>query len=1035
MITEELSRDQETSRVNELDYSTPVCVAVQIALTEVLRAWGVTPTAVTSHSSGEIAAAYAAGAINLASAMAIAYARGGLASESNRQHARRGGMIAVGLGAKEGQQFLSRVSNGKVVLACENSPNSITVSGDVSGIDQLEAELKQQNIFARRLRVDAAWHSHHMEAVADAYYASMDKKVRPAQDRLDVIFSSPATGARLDDAHAIGHPAHWVRSLTGPVRFVEAFRSMCFETPDSEPSVDMVIEVGPHAALSGPIQDIMGMAEFRNSSIPYASCLIRKQNAVDTMHALVGNLVQKGYRVNLAAVNFPYGKRGLKVLYDLPSYPWNHQTRHWIEPRANKALRNRQDTHDLLGSLVLGTNMTAPSWKHIVRANDLPWVRDHVVQNNIIYPAAGYLSMAIEGAAYMASHELGDQKKIIGYRLRDVDILNALVVPETAEGIELQLSLRPCSGRQLDTKDWLEFQVQSVTADNKWTDHCKGLIVVQLASDSRSEESSRGMGLGAKASQQVRESAYRIRISPNDLYASLRAGGINHGPIFQNIKGIRARSKQSITSFTIADSEATMPKRHQHQHVVHPTTLDSVFQAAYTAVPGAGNTLGTPKVPRSIRNLWVASGTSTVPGHPFKAYTDLEHIDSQTMTTSIRVSDASVDENGDQSPVIAVEGFVCQSIGNAPVQEGNSWEQDKFSVSKWVPDITFLKDSYLKKHLGSEISLREAELLMDLRRACMFYIYDALNELTTADIKGLEWHHKKFYIWMRLQAELAKTGELAPGSGEWINATPEERMKVLERVKSGSTNGEMVCRLGPLIVPILRGEVTALEVMLKGNLLSGYYLDGLKWGRANAKLAELVALYAHKNPRAKVIEIGGGTGGATSHVLNALGKGENGPNIASYDFTDVSSGFFESAKEKFKDWKNLMRFKKLDIEQDPASQGFEEGTYDVVIACQVLHATQSMDNTMANVRKLLKPGGKLFMMETTKDQMDIQFVFGFLQGWWLSMSPSSFSPYLLQDSCADVHRRRGRGTQVQPDIDHPDVGQRAASERLPRRGG
>jgi len=79
-----------------------------------------------------------------------------------------------------------------------------------------------------------------------------------------------------------------------------------------------------------------------------------------------------------------------------------------------------------------------------------------------------------------------------------------------------------------------------------------------------------------------------------------------------------------------------------------------------------------------------------------------------------------------------------------------------------------------------------------------------------------------------------------------------------------------------------------------------------------------------------------------------------------------------------------MRYKKLDIEQDPAKQGFEEGTYDVVIACQVLHATKSMHNTMSNVRKLLKPGGKLFIMETTQDQLDIQFVFGFLQGWWLS---------------------------------------------------
>ncbi|KAH6857080.1 hypothetical protein B0I37DRAFT_301053 [Chaetomium sp. MPI-CAGE-AT-0009] len=853
-MIEELNRDQETSKVNQLDYSTPVCVAVQIALTQLLRAWGINPTAVTSHSSGEIAAAYAAGALDLASAMTIAFARGGLASEGNRQFARKGGMMAVGLSAKDSEKYLPLVSEGKVVLACENSPSSITVSGDVCGIDQLEALLKKDNIFARRLKVDAAWHSHHMEAVADAYYASMENKVRPAQDRLDLVFSSPATGTRLDDVEAIGSPSHWVRSLTGPVRFVEAYRSMCFESPGSEPAVDMVIEVGPHAALSGPIQDIMGMPEFKDVEIPYASCLIRKQNAVDTMQALVSKLMQKSYPLNLGAVNFPYGKHGLKVLHDLPRYPWNHQTRHWNEPRANKALRARAEKpHDLLGSLVLGTNLNAPSWRHFVRINDVPWIRDHVVQNTIIYPAAGYLSMVIEGASYLASQQFPD-RKLQGYQLRDVDILNALVVPETSEGIELQLSLRPCGDRALDTKDYSEFQVQSVTSDNKWTDHCKGLIMVEYA-----EHNARTPRWNVSAPAE--DSAYRVRISPQDVYASLKSGGISHGPIFQNLKSIRARGKQSVTSFTVVDSAATMPKQHQHEHIVHPTTLDSVFQAAYTALPGAGNSVGTPKVPRSIRKLWISHDISAQAGHTFKAYTDLTHHDAQTMTTSITL---------------------------AP---------------------------------------QEAAQLLDLRHACLLYIQDALAALSAADVQRLEWHQRKFYLWMRLQVELARTGVLAEGSEVWGGGGEKERVAVLERVRVGSANGEMVCRLGERIVGILRGECTALELMLEGGLLHRYYLDGLKWARANGKLAELVALHAHKQPRARVLEIGGGTGGATTQILNALGRGGK-RDVGSYDFTDVSSGFFEAAKEKFRDWEGLMRYKKLDIEQDPAAQGFEEGSYD-----------------------------------------------------------------------------------------------------------
>ncbi|KAK3361247.1 hypothetical protein B0T24DRAFT_684913 [Lasiosphaeria ovina] len=868
-MVEELNRDEKTSRVNELDYSTSVCVAVQIALTHLLQAWGVVPTVVTSHSSGEIAAAYAAGALDMASAMAIVYARGGLASDMNWQLARKGGMAAVGSSVEEGRKYLARVTSGQVVVACENSPNSITVSGDLHGLDQLEAALKQDSVFARRLKVDAAWHSHHMDAVAGAYHASMDNKVKPARQRLDVVFSSPSTGERMDSVDEIGSPSHWVRRLTGPVRFVDAFRNMCFDGCSDELQVDMVIEVGPHAALSGPIQDIMSLPRFKGASIPYASCL-------------------KGCAVNLAAVNFPHGTHGLKVLHDLPHYPWNHQTRHWIEPRVNKALRNRAEApHDLLGSLVPGVNLDAPSWRHMVRVNDIPWLADHVVQGNIVYPAAGYIAMAIEGMSRYALRDKGG-RQILGYQLRDIDMLNALVVPETSESVEMQLSLRPCSEKAIHVKGCLELEVQSVSQDNRWTDHCRGIISAQYSSAdslgsrwaaSTSAESAR------KGSQHPDESEYRVRVDPRDVYKDLRSGGICHGPAFQNIKYIRSRGRQSVTTFSVADAAAMMPKQHQNEHIVHPTTLDSVSQAAYTAVTGAGNGSATPKVPRSIGTLWVAHDIARKPDHSFNAYSDLVHASDQSMTTAISVVNRP-SHQGDETtrtPVITIADFTFQSIGNAPAysQTAEPWEQDKCSVAKWAPDISFLKEPFLQQQLGHRISASEAQMLLDLRQACVVYMLDALRELDAADVRRLARHYKKFYIWMRLQSELASTDRLAPSSSD--------------------ANGEMVCALGPRLAAILRGESpSALETMLDGGRLARYYADGLKWARANAQLAELVRHYAHKHPRAaRILEIGAGTGGATRHILAGLGTPQSPAACASYDVTDVSSGFFVAAQNAF----------------------------------------------------------------------------------------------------------------------------------------
>lgn len=969
----------------------PISVALQVALVQLLRSWGITPTAVTSHSSGEIAAAYAAGALSLQSAMAIVFARGELAADVGRYILSKGGMVAVGLGVKDIGKYLSRVSSGKIMVACINSPTSITASGDVPAVEELEMILKKENIFARRLKVDAAYHSHHMQPIADPYLVWLKKLVKP-EERLDnVIYSSPTTGRRMKSAKSIGDPKHWVESLTHPVLFVDAFRNMCFDDSSaSAPDVDVVVEVGPHAALSGPIQELLTLPEFKGCEIPYLSCLVRKSSALDTMHALVCDLIRKGYPVNLGAINFPNGRDGVRVLYDLPHYPWNHSTRHWSEPRLNKAHRQRLETpHDLLGSLSLGANLLTPSWRNIIRATDLPWVRDHLVQSNIVYPGAGFICMAIEGA--LQAVEAGE-KRILGYHLRDIDILQALIIPETAEGIEVELSLRPCSDKAIYAKGWKEFQVHSVSEENKWTEHCKGLISVDTVTTG--EEQARWSDPISKHVQPRKATDYRMRIDPRDIYGGMRSVGIHHGPIFQNLKSIRANNKQSVSVFAVADTASAMPYLHQHKHVLDPTTLDSIFQAAYTALPGAASKISNPQVPRSIKKLWVAHNISTDIGHRFRAYADISRLDSKSFHTGlVVVNDDDDDDNTKTDPVLKIDSLVCQSIGGSLAKQQEAHENEKFSIVKWAPDISCISPSYLKGQLGCTIDPSEADAIMDLRRVCSYYISDALAAITAADVRQLESHHKKFYVWMKLQAELASSNKLASDSSGWIHDTAERRLAVIDRAIATSVNGEMVCRLGPYITSILRRELTPLELMLENKLLHRYYIEGLKWDRSSRQMGELVKHVTHQNPRAKILEIGGGTGGTTIYSLAAIGTDDSGfgPLAGSYDFTDVSSGFFEAAQEKFKPWKNLVRYKKLDIEQDPVKQGFESGTYDLVVASQVLHATKSMDTTMANVRKLLKPGGKLCIMETTQDQLDLQFAFGLLPGWWLSTARHAYS--------------------------------------------
>lgn len=143
-LLQELSKAKEESRIGDATLSQPVCTAVQLSLTNLLSSWGVKTSAVTGHSSGEIAAAYATGALTLEEAMAVAYFHGQVVSTMAKSHPKlRGAMMAVGAAPSEVRAMIDGLGlSSQVAVACENSPSSVTASGDAQAIDRLAAELE-----------------------------------------------------------------------------------------------------------------------------------------------------------------------------------------------------------------------------------------------------------------------------------------------------------------------------------------------------------------------------------------------------------------------------------------------------------------------------------------------------------------------------------------------------------------------------------------------------------------------------------------------------------------------------------------------------------------------------------------------------------------------------------------------------------------------------------------------------------------------------------------------------------------------------
>jgi acyl transferase domain-containing protein/NADPH:quinone reductase-like Zn-dependent oxidoreductase len=967
-LIEELHQSQQSTRVNEAALGQPVCVAVQIALVRLLESWGVKPTAVSSHSSGEIASAYAAGVFNLRSAMGVVYARGFLAADvAKYSNLGPGGMMAVGLGVDHVHKYVERVTIGRVTVACQNSPSSATISGDIAGINKLEELLKKDSIFARKLQVPAAYHSHHMEPLAKPYADWLNANIKSEPQMKDIIYSSPNTGQRMSNVEEIGAADHWVRSLTQPVLFVDSFTNMCFSAPGEPSAVDMVIELGAHPALSGPIQDITTLDAFDGSVVGYASCLVRKKNAVDTIHALACDLIHRGYILNMAGINLTVQGR---VLTDLPKYAWNHQFRHWYEPRMNRAHRMLSEgPHDLLGSLVTGTNRMNPSWRHVVKPSSMPWITDHMLQGTIVYPGAGFICMALEG---IIQAQQNNQKNITGYRLRDIDMLAALVIPEGENGVEVQLSLKPCGDKVIDARGWKEFQVFSVTQEDQWNEHCRGLVCIEY--DVKSVPN---------APVAVREkSEYRTRVSPSDVYDSMHRVGIQHGPIFRNLKAVQARPQGSLATIQTADTAYMMPYQVEHLHVIHPTTLDTVFQAIYAALPAAGAQLPSTQVPRSIKSLWVSADIKRGSSATFNAFSEVHDNDKQGFRAAVTVIDGEEEEL-----VITIEDFLFQSIGDALSKRGPC-ENDKLLTSKWVPCLTTMTPEVLKQHLACEPNPTEVQALTDTKLVCSWFLEDALAAMTPEEICSIQSHFKLYYAWMKAQTFAS-------------HATPvvqEDKDALIAKVAAGSANGELMCNVGPRLADILCGRITLLQLIRDDQLLQRFYAECLKLDRCRSQMARLVRLYALEHPRAKMLEIGAGSGASTYPILDGLGAKD--PLCASYDFTNVSDALFETAEEDLAAWKSLLSFRTLDIEQDPSTQGFEAGSYDLVIASQALNRTDSVDGIMANVHKLLRPGGALIMIERTHDQPDFRMIFGLLSGQCLDGEEYDEEYWLLNPSLA-----------------------------------
>ncbi|RWA05039.1 hypothetical protein EKO27_g10072 [Xylaria grammica] len=683
-LLEELILPRKAEHFRNPELSQTLVAALQLAILAVLEDCNVEYQATIGHSSGEIVAATAAGLLTPEDAIKIAYYRGKSVTRFLPEAPL--GMMAVGLGREQVLGYLERKSTQ---IACVNSPESITLSGILTELLQLEEEIKRDGHFVRLLQIDTAYHSQHMTDAAIEYRNLMEANCGclDATAYKAKMYSSVSTEV-LED---LGGASYWEINMISTVQFDGALREMLQEP------LDILLEIGPSNALSGPINQIK---KSLGSTVEYISTWKRDGQPLLALCGVAGKLFIRGAQIDLFRFNSDSSGYVPSVIVDLPNYQWNHSTKYWHESRASKDWRFRKfPHHDLLGSKVLGTLWQHPTWRKMLRIQDVPWLRDHRLGETIVFPAAGYVAMAME-AAFQMQKAVGrvprsSEVDRLTYNFRNCRFLKALVLEDDGIDQEVLLTLTPKVGLE---EGWLAFTISS-SVDELLNIHSTGLV--RADSDTRATH---------KKASDDDVKALLNAISPDLWYKAMKEVGYNFGPSFQRLLRVESvvgsRQSRSILSF-----ENPSSSWRESSYPMHPTSIDACFQAVAGSIwAGDRTAVNARLVPKMIDKLVVHAQwpkVKTALAVATSNWTGLGRVENAESYTS----DVSAFDRETNNLIYDMQGLQYRSLQ----ADGLDAKPHVYNLSSWQPDISTLSQEQFDLVLGgSADGDRKLDVLLDL---------------------------------------------------------------------------------------------------------------------------------------------------------------------------------------------------------------------------------------------------------------------------------------------------------------------------------
>ena len=479
----------------------PALFALQVGVLESMLARGLQPGAVLGHSVGEVAAAYAAGALTLEQGVKVIFERSAAQSPTRGL----GRMAAAGIPCEEAMALIEQCESD-IEIAAVNSPGSVTLSGPLPALKELRLWVEERGMFFRILDLDYAFHSRVMDPIRDGLVRELDG-LTPGPTRIP--FVSTVTGRLIEGEELT--PDYWWRNVRRPVQLSAAIGRL------SEDGFKVFLEIGPHPIMQSYVRETLRRSSSANESASKSASKSPNKSGGQSAITLTRDadgppaVWEALCRTHVLGAPLDTGKifRRRGPFVSLPTYPWQRES-YWFDTTNERlGLLGAPSDHPLLGCPVAHADAV---WDNVLDLDRFPYLADHVVGGAVVFPASGFIEMALAASAL---------------RFPDAEA-------HEVETLEIRAPLLLAVGETKTTRLTVledgSFTIKSRMrlSDQGWTPNVTGRLAGACLRAAPADVNVR-RGMGARAQ----------RVGGVEHYRRTTAIGLDYGPAFQGVAEVR----------------------------------------------------------------------------------------------------------------------------------------------------------------------------------------------------------------------------------------------------------------------------------------------------------------------------------------------------------------------------------------------------------------------------------------------------------------------------------------------------------------